>query len=144
MSIKYLMIWLCIFPSIAFAAQPLTPLTFLGSNQFTLLNADATAIAEGNGYQLSVFNLDAITNLEKTISKDLPSDLAQAEAIANERLADLGQSEMMDFVKGPALLMRWDVKKIPAFVFGDGEYVIYGVTDLNIAIQRFINSRKRN
>ncbi len=144
MRILFLMIWLSIFPCVIFAAQPLTPLTFLGSNQSTLINADASAIAEGYGYQLTAFNLDALTNLEKSISKDLPKDLAQAEALANERLGGLDQSEMMNFVKGPALLMRWDIKKLPAFVFGDGEYVIYGLTDINVALQRFTNSRKRN
>ena len=58
-------------------------------------------------------------------------------------MGNMDKTRAMRLFKGVALLVEWDIKKLPAFVFGEGQYVIYGVTDTNTAIKRFINSRKR-
>jgi hypothetical protein len=45
--------------------------------------------------------------------------------------------------QGIALTLMWDLKKVPAIVFGDGDQVIYGVTDLNVALKRYDFYRSR-
>ncbi len=122
----------------ALANEALTRITYLGTNHYQISHAENVS-----DYQIEIFNLDELNNLEKEITSNLPSDPIQAERLANARMQDLDNEKAMRMFKSVALLIEWDVKKLPAFVFGDGEYVIYGVTDTAIAIQRFVNSRKR-
>ena len=121
----------------ALANEALTRITYLGTNHYQISHAENVS-----DYQIEIFNLDELNNLEKEITSNLPSDPIQAERLANARMQDLDNEKAMRMFKSVALLIEWDVKKLPAFVFGDGEYVIYGVTDTAIAIQRFVNSRK--
>jgi len=120
------------------ANEALTRITYLGTNHFQISHAENIS-----DYQIEIFNLDELNNLEKEITSNLPNDPIQAKRLANARMQDLDNEKAMRMFKSVALLIEWDVKKLPAFVFGDGEYVIYGVTDTAIAIQRFVNSRKR-
>jgi integrating conjugative element protein (TIGR03757 family) len=113
-------------------------MTYLGTNHYQISHAENVS-----DYQIEIFNLDELNNLEKEITSNLPSDPIQAERLVNARMQDLDNEKAMRMFKSVALLIEWDVKKLPAFVFGEGEYVIYGVTDTAIAIQRFVNSRKR-
>ena len=115
-----------------------TRITYLGTNHYQISRAENVS-----DYQIEIFNLDELNNLEKEITRNLPNDPVQAERLANARMQDLDNEKAMRMFKSVALLIEWDVKKLPAFVFGEGEYVIYGVTDTAIAIQRFVNSRKR-
>lgn len=116
-------------------------LTYLGTNQYPIKNAE---MAREYGFLLSQHNLDALNNLEAEITKGLPLDnLAEAQRIANERFNQLSEEQGVELLRGPARLVQWDIKKLPAFVFGDGQYVIYGVTDTDAALRRYRNSRRR-
>ena len=126
--------------SVTNASEAITKLTFLGTNQKTILNPDAV---KDHQFELAVFNLDELKNIESEVTKNLPDDPVEAERLANERMGSLDKTRAMGLFKGVALLIEWDIKKLPAFVFGEGQYVIYGLTDTTTAIKRFINSRKR-
>lgn len=115
-------------------------ITFLGTNQYSIQSKD---VATEFNFEIDTYNLDAIKNLEKEISQGLPKDPVKAQEIANKRLDKVDQSKTMHMFQGTALLFTWDIKKLPAFVFGEGEFVIYGVTDTQIAIKRYLNSRRR-
>lgn len=108
--------------------------TYIGTNDAPLQNARA---AESYDIKLTVYNLDGHRNLEKELSDNLPPDLAQAEIIANERLKAMDGKRVQDAFKGVALSIQWDLRKAPATVFGDGQQVIYGVTDLDEALKRY-------
>jgi len=126
--------------SVTNASEAITKLTYLGTNQKTILNPDAV---KDHQFELAVFNLDELKNIESEVTKNLPDDPVEAERLANERMGNLDKTRAMGLFKGVALLIEWDIKKLPAFVFDEGQYVIYGVTDTTTAIKRFINSRKR-
>jgi integrating conjugative element protein (TIGR03757 family) len=122
------------------ANETVSKMTFLGTNHKSILHSEVAAEYQFN---IEVFNLDELSNLEAEVAKDLPKDPVEAERVANERMGSLDKEKAMRLFKGVALLIQWDIKKLPAFVFGDGEYVIYGVTDTATAIKRYVNSRKR-
>ncbi len=122
------------------ASEALPKMTFLGTNQRSILHSEVAAEYQFN---IEVFNLDELSNLEAEVTKDLPEDPVEAERVANERMGSLDKEKAMRLFKGVALLIQWDIKKLPAFVFGEGEYVVYGVTDTATAIKRYVNSRKR-
>jgi integrating conjugative element protein (TIGR03757 family) len=125
---------------ITYASEAVTKLTFLGTNQKTILNPE---VAREYQFEIEVFNLDELSDIEAEISNNLPKDPVEAERIADERMGSLDKTKAMRLFKGVALLIEWDIKKLPAFIFGEGQYVIYGVTNTATAINRFVNSRKR-
>ena len=113
-------------------------LTYFGTNNFKITNDQAA-----KQYQLGLFvyNLDALHNLEASIRENLPEDPDEAIRIGTERMNALDESVTEGILIGSVLLLKWDIKKLPAFVFGDGKFVVYGVTDTNAAIKYFLNSR---
>jgi integrating conjugative element protein (TIGR03757 family) len=117
----------------ALADAPLA-ITYIGTNQLPIVNAHA---ADNFDVMLSIYNIDDHRNLEKELSANLPKDFSQAEKIANERLQALDGKLVQNAFKGVALTLLWDLKKVPAIVFGDGDQVIYGVTDLDVALKRY-------
>ena len=117
------------------ALQAQSPVvTFIGTNHFQPVNVEA---AEAYGVRLAAFNLDGHRNLEKAISQGLPNDLVEAERIANERIKAMDSRELQAAFQGIALALQWDIQKAPAFVFNEGEAVIYGVTDVEVALKRW-------
>jgi integrating conjugative element protein (TIGR03757 family) len=126
--------------SITNASDAFTKMTYLGTNQKTILHPEAATEYQ---FEIEVFNLDELSNIEAEITHNLPLDPVKAEQLANERMGSLDKTKAMTLFKGVALLIEWDIKKLPAFVFGEGNYVIYGVTDTATAIKRFENSRRR-
>lgn len=128
-----------ILPASATAGPP-PVVTYIGTNDYEIVNAGA---AEAHGVRLVVYNLDAHRNLEKRLSADLPDDPVEAERIANERLEALDGRTVQEAFRGVALAIQWDLRKAPAIVFGAGEQVIYGVTDLEEALKRWEFHRTR-
>ena len=126
--------------SITNASDAFTKMTYLGTNQKTILHPEAATEYQ---FEIEVINLDELSNIEAEITHNLPLDPVKAEQLANERMGSLDKTKAMTLFKGVALLIEWDIKKLPAFVFGEGNYVIYGVTDTATAIKRFENSRRR-
>jgi integrating conjugative element protein (TIGR03757 family) len=125
---------------LATAADAPLVVTYIGTNDHPTVNA---GVAKAYSVTLSMYNIDAHRNLEKQLSADLPRNFAEAEKLANERLKAMDGKVVQEAFKGVALTIQWDLKKVPAIVFGDGEQVIYGVTDLDEALKRYSFYRSR-
>jgi len=114
---------------------------FIGTND---LKATNEKYARNVGIKLIELNLDGHRNLEKIISDGLPlDDYEAAERIANERLEKLDPMVVRESFQGIALTVQWGIQKTPAFVFNEGQYVIYGVTDVEQALKRWEFFRMR-
>ena len=113
---------------------------YLGTNAYPLHNADQAA---RYGVRLVQYNLDGHRNLERRLSADLPQNLEEAERIVNERLAALDGEALQNAFRGIALAIQWDIRKAPAFVFDNGQAVIYGLTDAEVALKRWQYDRTR-
>jgi integrating conjugative element protein (TIGR03757 family) len=114
---------------------------FLTTNQYPIKNDTE---AQRNGFELRVYNLDAHLNLEKKLSAGLPqNNIEEAERVANERLEKLDWQELQSAFQGMALASDWDIRKAPAFVFNEGKYVVYGVTDAGEALKRWLDYQSR-
>ena len=113
---------------------------YLGTNPYPLMNADRAA---RYGVRLAQYNLDDHRNLERWLSADLPPNLEEAERIVNERLAALDGEALQNAFRGIALAIQWDIRKAPAFVFDNGQAVIYGLTDAEVALKRWQFDRTR-
>lgn len=114
---------------------------FITTNQFQIKNTDA---AKQSGFELRVLNLDAHLNLEAELSKGLPqNNIEEAERIATERLEKMDWRELQAAFQGMALASNLDIRKAPAFVFNEGQLVIYGMTDARDAMNRYLAYQSR-
>jgi len=109
---------------------------YIGTNEYPLKNAD---VAVSAGISLGTYNLDAQHNLENHLVKGLPTvpgkmNIEDAERIVEQRFNALSQADIMSIFQPVLLVERWDIRKAPAFVFGNGEAVIYGISDAAVAI----------
>lgn len=110
--------------------------TFFGSNQFQPQNVEWAQLQPG--INLLVINLDDHQNLERELALDLPlNDPDRAVAIAKQRVAAVPQSHWDQLFVGQMKARQWGINRYPAVVFGDGDHVVYGVTDLQEAIERW-------
>ncbi len=110
--------------------------TFFGNNQIQPTNAEWAR--DQPGLQLLVINLDEHRNLEKELAEGLPlNDPDRATALARQRTAAVPQSRWDALFVGQMKARQWGVTRFPAVVFGDGDSVVYGVTDLQDAIERW-------
>ena len=50
---------------------------------------------------------------------------------------------MQNAFRGIALAIQWGIRKAPAFVFDNGQAVIYGLTDAEVALKRWQFDRMR-
>lgn len=89
------------------------------------------------GERLKIFDLDAVAALEQEISVGLPADSAEAKRIAAQRMSALTPDRVLRFARayqGVIQAKRYGLTMVPAVVFDGGHSVIYGETDLAVAL----------
>lgn len=98
----------------------------------------------GDKTSIRYFAIDAQTQLDETLSKDLSPDPEQARMIALQRIQALDRSnlarKLSTSFEGLLLAQRYGIGRYPAVVFDEGERVVYGVTDLQEAVRRYQQS----
>ena len=110
------------------------------SAQYPVVETGAT----GSGSQLqvlevTVYEIDGIQSAERDLSLNLPVDTQQSKQIALQRIQSLDEKtrlKMQLAAQGLAKAMQYGVDRYPAVVF-DGEAVVYGVTDLTVALAQY-------
>ena len=91
------------------------------------------------GPEITVYEIDGIQFVERDLSLNLPAEPQQSKQIALQRIQSLEEktrSRMQLAAQGLAKAMQYDVDRFPAVVF-DGEAVVYGVIDLQIALVHY-------
>ncbi|WP_084610015.1 TIGR03757 family integrating conjugative element protein [Sedimenticola selenatireducens] len=89
--------------------------------------------------EFHVFELDGIWRSEANLSQGLPADPEQSKRVVLHRFQQLSEEDrarMQRAAMGLAKAMQYGVDRYPAIVF-DGEAVVYGVTDVQIAIAHY-------
>lgn len=92
-----------------------------------------------NARDASVHHVDAILRLEQQLSANLPSDPTRAQAIVAQRISKLGPGLEHAARRSAITLARCaqlGIQRVPAIVF-DGRWVVYGVTDVDVARRIF-------
>lgn len=90
--------------------------------------------------KLSVLNLDSVQSIEQRLGEGLPNDEKLARAIMEERVAELGRTQLDMQLREAylplATMMAYGLDRYPVIIF-DQQVVIYGVTDLAQAIDQY-------
>ena len=92
------------------------------------------------GERLKIFDLDAVTALEHEISVGLPADETEAKRVAEQRLIAMGSDLVVRAARayqGVIQTLRYGLTTYPAVVFDDGRSVVYGETDLAVALSLY-------
>ena len=99
-----------------------------------------SVIAPSPSLDVKVLNLDAVTAVERNLSEDLPADSVQAQALVEQRIAEIGRSNLEAEIRKAylplATMMSYGLDRYPVIIF-DRRAVIFGVTDLPWAISQY-------
>ena len=111
------------------------------SNKRPVSNTDMVLVSvEGSLSDIQFLNLDLVTNIEQHLSEGLPIDPEQARTIVDQRIAQIGRSQLDSELRAAYLplgtMMAYGFDRYPVIIF-DRQVVIYGVTDLAQAINRY-------
>ncbi|MCK0513236.1 TIGR03757 family integrating conjugative element protein [Aromatoleum buckelii] len=93
----------------------------------------------------TVYHVDGIERINATLSAGLPSDPAQAEAVAKRRFEALTAADRQAIgasAQGLTAAMQYRLTKVPAIVF-DGVAVVYGVENVDQALAIYRTWRAR-
>ena len=88
---------------------------------------------------VQIHKLDGIKQLEAYLSTDLPGNEGRARDIALKRLGQVSKTTRRQLEQSATALakaMQHAVQQYPAIVF-DGELVVYGLTDLSVALSHY-------
>jgi len=88
---------------------------------------------------LQIYNLDGVQRVEAKLSEGLTSDPEQSKHIVLQRIQQLGatdRAQMQRAAMGLAKAVQYGIDRYPAMVF-DGQVVVYGLTDLEVALQHY-------
>jgi integrating conjugative element protein (TIGR03757 family) len=87
-------------------------------------------------YALSIYRLDAMSNLEAQMNEGMPQDEAEARLwVANNeaRLRQMIQPMVASAVNGLARAQRYQIDRLPAVVINQ-RYVVFGYVDVDQAL----------
>lgn len=94
-------------------------------------------------YQLKVYRMDGLQQLEASLSQQLPQNEAQARdwlASNQARIQRQMTPQAVEAANGIALAHHYKIKRLPAVVI-DRQAVVYGLTDVEAAIRRYQATR---
>ncbi len=99
------------------------------------------AIAKASATAFKLLNLDAVDILEQHLSQHVPADKRPAETTIKQHIAEIGQAQLnqqlRDAYEPIIMAMRYGVDRYPVVIF-DGRAVVYGITDLQVALNHYI------
>ena len=116
-------------------------ITVVTSNKRTFSNINGISINTGNVQpDIQILNLDTVGNIEQRLSDGLPVDPLQARIMTDQRITQIGRSQLDAELRTAYLplgtMMAYALDRYPVIIF-DREAVIYGVTDLAQAMNRY-------
>jgi integrating conjugative element protein (TIGR03757 family) len=100
---------------------------------------------QADRYQLVIYRLDALKNVEAAINQNIPKTEAAARAYFAANQAEIRMQitpSVLNGANGIALARHYKLERIPAIVV-DGASVIYGVTNVDQAIAMVQKHRGR-
>lgn len=89
---------------------------------------------------IQMVNLDAVLRFEERLGEFLPADEVQATALVRQRITLIGPKQLNIDLRAAyeaiVLSMLYGLDRYPAVVF-DKQAVVYGVTDLSVALEKY-------
>ncbi|WP_339672441.1 TIGR03757 family integrating conjugative element protein [Dasania marina] len=111
------------------------------SNQRPVSNISKVSLnTDGVQPIIQILSLDAVSNIEQRLSEGLSVDPLQARIMTDQRISQIGSSQLDTELRTAYLplgtMMAYALDRYPVIIF-DQQLVIYGVTDLALAMNRY-------
>ena len=139
MAIKFnatIFVFICLFSCVVVRADVIKFEVFVD-------DLDQVKLTQPPQSEVTVFDLSAPEKLKRSMLPTFAADPEQAEKSARAFLASsAGKSFQQQLIQSYTVqirLSKYQLAKIPAVVFENGTYVIYGTTDLALAMERYQN-----
>lgn len=98
------------------------------------------------GIEIVHFDLSEPTRIKNNVAPSLPADeklaMVHAKQFFESEEGIVFKAAMRDAYRGRQKMLQYQLTKIPAIVFDDGKYVIYGSTNVERAIALYRNYRR--
>ena len=113
--------------------------------RIVVITSDQYPMSNGIGndrgdFTIEVLNLDAVADFEQILGSRLPANEHQALALVKQRIANIGQSqlntELHHAYQALSAAMSYGMDRYPAIII-DQQVILYGVTDLALAIKKY-------
>jgi integrating conjugative element protein (TIGR03757 family) len=135
---------LVLFADVTFAGQrglnSLRVIEVFTSSRYPIVETKANdAGSQLQGPEITVYEIDGIQSIERDLSLSLPVKPQQSKQIALQRIQNLDERTRLSMqlaAQGLAKVMQYGIDRFPAIVF-DGQVVVYGVTDLQVALAHY-------
>ena len=101
--------------------------------------SDVSIITGPEVDRVEIYNVDGIRRFEEEISRGLSRDANTARQQAIDRVTQLDEDQKQQVQRaatGLSKAMQYEIDRTPAILF-DGEAVIYGLTDLDVALDHY-------
>lgn len=105
----------------------------------------AASVAAAQGYQLSIYRLDAMQNLEQMAGAGMPREEAAARRWLKDnepRIRRQVQPFVASAVNGVMLARKYRIERIPAMVI-NRRYVVFGTTDVDQALAMLLARQRK-
>lgn len=139
LSIGPLMVWITPVMAQANPGNQNHPLIEVIHSDADRLSGQAKLLQQG--YDVKLYNLDAPKQLLSSLSQHLPANQTAAKRTLEQRLQQHGrqalQQQLITAYQGLSLAMQYQIDRYPAVLFDQGRAVIYGVTDLEQAVNLY-------
>jgi integrating conjugative element protein (TIGR03757 family) len=116
------------------------------SAHFPIRGSDTSGVRQDALGTVTHYDLDGIDQLQQTLSLGLPNDPGQAKQLVLQRFQSMDAAfshRLENSGNGLVLAMHYGIDRTPAIVF-DRQAVIYGVTDVDDAIEQYSQWRERD
>ena len=120
--------------------NPLPVIEVFTTAKQPLHNRDAKGAGSHDlGANITVYDIEGIQSVERDLSHNLPAEAQRSKQIALQRIQRLHAQtwlSMHSVATGLTKAVQYGIERYPAIVF-DGKAVVYGVTDLTIALEHY-------
>lgn len=96
-------------------------------------------------YSLKVYRLDAMVQIGQQITQQLPAGEDQAMLYMQQHEAQIRakyKNQIINSANGMSLAIHYKLDRVPAIVINRSS-IVYGVSDVNQAVQLFMQSKGR-
>ena len=140
LTFSHAMVGLALFVLLG-AGPPVWAGEVLGVEVFTTAGRPVTGAAHDRlrAAAVTTYAVDGLERFESRLSEGLPADAKAAKAEALRRVQQLDDAHMApakNAAIGLAKAVQYGIDRYPAVVF-DGQVVVYGLTDLVEALDRY-------
>lgn len=87
--------------------------------------------------QVKYYNLDQLKTLVRKMNSSIRGESKDQAELQSKQMMQKYRPQLKHASKGIQLIHKYNIKKIPATVFDNGKYTVFGQTNLQTSVQDY-------